>query len=352
MGRARRVRPAGILLAGVAIVASCRIVPDPLDDIGTLGSSFAIAHAVNDRGVIVGTSSRSDPPGRYPEAFRFDPATGVMTGLGVLQEAARSSAVDINEDDLAVGTAGVWSFTIGELSHAVAFDPDAGIVDLNDSLGYWHESGATAVNDENVVVGWAIRYFSLDLPFVTATLDFALDLDTGVVTPLPFAATDINDAGLVVGSSGGHAASYDLQTGVQTDLGTLGGSSSAAEAVNEHGVIVGAAATASGVQHAFRFDPVTGTMTDLGGFGSYSVAYGINDRGNVVGSGWHPDGGQRGFFAWEGGGPLTDVGTLDGSEYVEALDINNSDVVVGSAVVLGYGRAWHTTIRFLPHESG
>ena len=61
------------------------------------------------------------------------------------------------------------------------------------------------------------------------------------------------------------------------DLGTLGGSTSIATAINEAGQIIGTAATPSGQMHAFLYD---GTMHDLcvGG-----TPQGINHWGQVVG---------------------------------------------------------------------
>ena len=67
-----------------------------------------------------------------------------------------------------------------------------------------------------------------------------------------------------------------------TDLGTLGGASSAAWGINDAGQVVGEATTASGVQNAFLYSG--GVMSDLGTLGGqYSVAYGINSAGQVVG---------------------------------------------------------------------
>jgi probable HAF family extracellular repeat protein len=77
-----------------------------------------------------------------------------------------------------------------------------------------------------------------------------------------------------------------------TDLGTLGGESSWAYRINARGQVVGTSTRASGMPHAFLWDPKTG-MTDLGTLlgGEWSVAYGINALGQVVGqsnneSGW------------------------------------------------------------------
>jgi probable HAF family extracellular repeat protein len=345
---ARRLGLLAVVGVLVMVASACRAVPDPLEDIGTLGSSLAFAQGVNDRGVIVGSSARTDPPGTNVEAFFYEPTTGEMAGLGVLVPGSPSIAVDVNNNDVAVGSANVWS-PVGERQHAVAWDPGGGITDLNDVLGFWHESAATAVNDDNVVVGWAIRYFGEDFPVIIASLHFAYDLDTGVLTPLPISAADISDTGIVAGIDDGHAATYDMNTGTVNDLGTLGGATSHANAVNDDGLVVGQSHTAGNQFHAFVYDPDTDVMSDLGTLGTtYSEAFGVNDDGNVVGRASGGD--AHGFFSWSFGRSMTDVGTLPGGSFTIAYDINNSNLVVGSANVLGSTRSWQTTIQFVPHE--
>ncbi len=67
-----------------------------------------------------------------------------------------------------------------------------------------------------------------------------------------------------------------------TNLGTLGGLSSEAFAVNASGQVAGRAYLPSGVAHATRW--TDGVAQDLGTLGGpYSNAYGINDAGQVAG---------------------------------------------------------------------
>ena len=69
-----------------------------------------------------------------------------------------------------------------------------------------------------------------------------------------------------------------------TDLGTLpGGTYSVAMGINARGDIVGVADTSGSANHAFLY--ANGAMQDLGTLpgGVFSEALGINDKGDVVG---------------------------------------------------------------------
>jgi probable HAF family extracellular repeat protein len=120
------------------------------------------------------------------------------------------------------------------------------------------------------------------------------------------------------------------------DLGTLGGSSSYALALNQSGQVVGDSSTASGQVHAFSWTKAGG-MIDLGTFGgSRTVALAVNDEGQVVGYGYTPSGASR-AFSWTRAGGLVDLG--QGT----AEDVNECGQVVGVSTASGQNRAFSWT---------
>ena len=99
-------------------------------------------------------------------------------------------------------------------------------------------------------------------------------------------AYGVNASGTVVGNgnvAGGAFRGFVWTAGTgMTELGTLGGSSSYVNAINNLGQIAGEASVASGYDHAFIDS--NGVMHDLGTLGGgNSYAYDINDAGVAVG---------------------------------------------------------------------
>ncbi|WP_420123665.1 HAF repeat-containing protein [Nakamurella sp.] len=151
-----------------------------------------------------------------------------------------------------------------------------------------------------------------------------------LVLGFPAVINDLNDAAVVVGESGGHAFSWRATTRQKVDLGTLGGPTSIAYGINDRGQIVGTSDVGT-VRHAFRWDPADHRMTDLGTLGgSYSTAYAVNNRGLVVGESETADGRMH-AFSWDPRtARMSDLGTLGGDSST-ATAVNDSGQIVGNA---------------------
>lgn len=174
---------------------------------------------------------------------------------------------------------------------------------------------------------------------VTATESYAIT-DLGTLGGAQSKAYGLNDLGQVIGESDtpsgeSHAflwlpePAYGLSAGMN-DLGTLGGSESAAFGVNNVGQIVGRADTAApAVSRAFLWDPTTGVMQDLETLAGPSVAYTINDFGEIVGTARDAIGFDQAFHRSEDG-----------------TDILFSDPVPGDFVSEGFGIGYTGNLNF------
>jgi probable HAF family extracellular repeat protein len=146
-------------------------------------------------------------------------------------------------------------------------------------------------------------------------------------------ATAINDSGQVAGASdisgnsASHAFFYDGTT--MHDLGTFGGTHSIAWDINNNGYVVGRCDTANGPSRAFLYDGTT--MHDLGTLGGvdwvHSDAFSINDNNQVTGES------STGHAFFYDGTTMHDLGSFGApipySGYSVGLGVNNSGLVVG-----------------------
>lgn len=140
-------------------------------------------------------------------------------------------------------------------------------------------------------------------------------------------ATAVNSKGQIVGYQDTRQGTraFIWSNGVLQSLGTLGGHTSRAWAINEAGQVVGGSTTASGLAHAFLWE--NGTMRDLGTLGeATSTATAIEAGGRIVGYTSTSDGSRRAFI-WENGTMRRLAGL--GTGFSVAQDIDNMGRVVG-----------------------
>jgi len=171
---------------------------------------------------------------------------------------------------------------------------------------------------------------------------FALVWTDGTLTPLgPGTAYGINDDGEVVGQEGspaGPGRATVWKNGSSTDLGTFADGNAGggiALGVNSSGVVVGGATAHgvgvnSGIQHAFVYYPGVGKV-DIGTLGgNSSQAFAINNAGDVVGFASPPSGVGIAAFLWHDG-IMTSLVSLpiSPSQQSIAYGINDFGLIVG-----------------------
>jgi probable HAF family extracellular repeat protein len=288
-------------------------------DLGTLEGGFeSLATAVNSRGHVVGWSTNTVPDpfpvvdggasqgsGFQTRAFLWH--NGAMEDLGTLGTGTDATAWLLNERGQVAGD----SFT-------------------NTTLNTANTCGQNVPTQDPFI--WDQAHGLTDIGSLGGTCGFGWDL---------------NNRGQVVGASdlaGGlhhHAFLWDRQQHPNLkDLGTFGGGDSAAFANNDDEEITGWAALPGDKSiHAFLWKH--GSMTDLGAVGSdpCSLGFSINSGAQVVGisvpgcdfnnnPAYHA-------FLWEDGGPMVDLNTLvpPGS----ALHLTDPDTINDRGEIAGFG---------------
>jgi probable HAF family extracellular repeat protein len=262
------------------------------------GSAFATVEAINDSDAVVGESDNGNftalewPNRSTPINLQSLPA--------LTNRFFQTQATSINDNGLIVGY-GEGPGTHGDTT--IAFTVHGSTVAFLPELPTGSDAHAIAVNgtgttivgdaDTSTQSGVAVEWVNgaiKALPFLPASTDLAKALAVnnsgqavgadvlnsdrnahavlwanGTATDLHFGttgdaeATSINAGGVIVGDGGGHAFLH--QNGTTTDLNTLipagsGVTLTTAASINDHGVIVGTATNAHGLDIGFKLTPV------------------------------------------------------------------------------------------------
>jgi YVTN family beta-propeller protein/probable HAF family extracellular repeat protein len=289
---------------------SLLIAPYIFTDLGSFAGDYSYAYSINNQSVVVGQAS--DPKTDF-YAFRF--ANGKLHNLRVPKtdkQSNYSSAYGINDSDVAVG-----DYSVGHLAK-----------DQYDT-------------DPNVL------YHACQFANGSVT-------DLGTLGTISYALS-INDAGWIVGGSRlqgevgnpqnppvAHAFLFQPGNSGLMDLGTLGGSFSQANHIDNVGVIVGTSQTATGSYVPFWTEatsiglavPVSQLPTLTGG--AQGDARGsafelVNDTTMVVGDSQTASGTYHAvqWSLFTSGLPIKDLGTLPGFDSSRATAINLSAQIVG-----------------------
>ena len=335
--------------------------------LGTLGTE-SYGYALN---ASAQTTGKSKTTGNDLHAFfRDGGAASSLIDLGTLG-GDESYGYGINDTGQVTGWALATSFF-----HAFRWtdidgegDADPGeMVDLGTLDG--NSSGAHAVNANGQVAGWSQKKvplgaftFQYEHAFLWSDLNDNNASDPGEMIDLGTLSGNsqhksygygMNDLGAVVGKSQSSTSSdhafywydtdgnYTADAGEMIDLGTLGGSTSQANDVNNAGQVVGSANNGSQTMAALWSDtggdgPDSTDILGLGDLGGgWSEAKAINDGGIVVGSSWTGlpgDDGAHAFLHRDSGTGMEDLNDLidpaSGWILQEAWGINDAGAIVG-----------------------
>jgi probable HAF family extracellular repeat protein len=306
-------------LTGVNETRAVRWKGRQIEDLGSFGGNQNAALRTNNNGQIVGWSLNSvfDPYSPIDLVLGSSNGTqtravlwqhGLMQDLGTLGTGNDAIAGLINKNGQIAGisyTTAAANPTTGIPTQDPFFWENGTMLDigsLGGAIGF-----TSAMNNRGQVIGvssvaanpGACLFGGEGDPNCHPFLwdrGKLIDLNTGTLGGNPLIAYGINDAGEVVGIGAFPNAPSDAylwREGVATDLGHLSDCGSFANAINSHRQVVGGTFSCLD-SHVRAFLWEKGSMIDLNSVTPANsplqlvVAYGINDRGEIVGEGVPP----------------------------------------------------------------
>jgi probable HAF family extracellular repeat protein len=304
-----------------------------LQNIGSLGGGEVLANDLNDAGQIAGLSTNGLGAQR---AFVWSAAAG-MLDLGVVPGASESSAAAINNRGVVVGTSVGVPF---QPPHAFRWSLATGIEDLGTfTPSLAGGSFAAALNDAGLIAGSSDTETGERQAFAWTRSGGLVNIDT--LHSYDALVVAVGARGEVAGNRiasldnfAYHPFLWTQATGM-VDLGTAGGTEAFVLAMSPHLHIAGLINLADGNQNAMSWTRATGirNIGTLGG--AMSRAIDVNDKGQIVGYAQNRAGDSR-AFVWTAKQGMQDLNKSlrhapPGLVLDDAISINDNGAIVASS---------------------
>lgn len=386
----------GLVLAlpAPALAAAGRVSPRYARiDVGTFGGPQAFfnipGYPITGRGAVLGTADTTIADSDFPNfnpflfgsadpvlAHAFSWQNGKLTDLGALPGNNSSAVFQVNEHGVGAGSSedGIVDPLTGYPAQVAVLFKDRRVLNLG-TLPGGHESVAIAINDHGQVAGFGsngvpdpVSIFKWGTETRSFIWQHGVMRDIGTLGGPDAVMNELNPRGQIAGDSYTNATRNprtDSPTthpflwtdGHMRDLGTLGGTLSTTNWLNDRGEVVGQSNTASNrTAHPFLWDGKR--LRDLGTLGGdYGAANHINEAGHVVGVAALPGNHAFHAFLWERG-VMTDLTRRDNSPCTYAFAINAGDQIVGGtcgndhpdALLWDHGKQYDLNTLVAPSE--
>ncbi len=358
-----------------------------IQDLGTLGGPYSFSYNLNDAGVVsagAATASQNGDPSQSVINAQQTASLwerGHLVNLGTLG-GPNSAAAASNLSNLAVIDSETSKLSrqgedvcgFGTNLQCLSATWKHGRLTALDLLPGGNNAYALDMNDRGQVVGFGDTDFYDPKCGTAKTAGFRFQPvfwgPNGHIRQLAPLGDDtvafafgINNHGQVVGGSGlcgnatpppypssPHAVLWE-RNGTTVDLGSFGGSSATASAINNRGDVAGTAATADGLPRPFLWTPESRTMIELTPPDAFPVAIApccktINDQREIVGFMLDSEFSNPRAFLWKDG-VMVDLNDLvrRNSRWVlqSAAGINASGQIAGQGLINGEVHAFLAT---------